>query len=81
VNVVLEKRPSERSWDRREVLDDEIDVVQVPWLDWSPMGAKLRVDCQTASRRASKAMSEDCCDNVRSSTGIILVQKGREHGS
>ena len=81
VNVVLEKRPSERFWDRREVLDDEIDVVQVPWLDWPPMCAKLRVDCQTTRQRASKAMSEDCCNNLRDSTGIILMQKGREHGS
>ena len=53
VDVVLEKRPSERSRDRGEVLDDEIDVVQVPWLDLPLMCAKLRVDRQTASAHRS----------------------------
>jgi hypothetical protein len=71
--VRLARAPSERSRDRGEVLDDEIDVVQVPWLDWPPMCAKLRVDCQTASQRTSKPMREDCCNNLGGSTGIILV--------
>jgi len=81
VNVVLEKRTGKRSWNRREALDDEIDIIQVPWLDQSPMYSKLRVDCQTARQRTSKAVSEDRRHNLRGSTHINFVQQGREHAS
>jgi hypothetical protein len=49
--------------------------------DGSPVYPKLRVDCQTARQRTSKAMSEDPRRNLRGSARIIVVQQGREHAS
>jgi hypothetical protein len=79
VNVVLEKRRGQRSWNRREVLHDEIDIVQDALFDGSPVYAKLYVDCQPARQRTSKTMSEDRRHNLRGSARIIVVQQGREH--
>jgi hypothetical protein len=81
VNVVLEKRGCKRSWNRREVLHDEIDVVQDSLFDGSPVYSKLCVDCQIARQRTSKAMSEHRRHNLRGSARIIVVQQGREHAS
>jgi hypothetical protein len=81
VNVELEKRRGKRPWDRREGLHNEIDIVQDALFDGSPVYPKLRVDCQTARQRTSKAMSEDPRRNLGGSARIIVVQQGREHAS
>jgi hypothetical protein len=81
VNVVLEKRRGKRSWDRREVRHNEINIVQDALFDGSPVYAKLCVDCKAARQRTSKAMSEDPRHNLRGSARIIVVQQGREHAS
>ena len=81
MNVVLEKRRGKRSWDRREIRYNEIDIVQAALFDGSPVYAKLCLDCQTARQRTSKAMSEDRRHNLAGSARIIVVQQSREHAS
>jgi hypothetical protein len=48
MNVMLEKWLRKRFWNRREALDDEVDVVEVTPLDWPTMCAKLCADRETA---------------------------------
>ena len=81
MHVVLEKRRGKRFWDRREVLHNEIDVVQDALFDGSPVYAKVCVDCQTARQRTSKAVSQHRGNNLRGSTRVIVVQQGCEHVS
>jgi hypothetical protein len=81
VNVVLEKRLGKRSWNRREVLHNEVDVVHGSWFDGSPVYSKLCVDGQTACQRTSKAMSEHCRHNFNGFVRIIMMQQRREHTS
>ena len=81
MNVVLEKRRGKRSWDRREVLHNKIDIVQDALFDRPPVYAKLCVDCQTARQRTSKAMSENRRHNLPGSARIIVVQQTRERAS
>jgi hypothetical protein len=78
--VVLKKRTRQRFWNRRETVDDKIDVVQVPWLDRPPVCPKLCGDCQTARQCTPKAVSEDCLNNLGRPPGIVSVQQCREHG-
>ena len=54
VNVVLEKRAGKRFRDRRESLNNQIDVVQLPSRDWPPTYSKLCGDGQAARRSAPK---------------------------
>ena len=79
--MVLEKRRGERSWDGREVLHNQIDIVQAALSDGSPVYPKLCVDGETARQRTSKTMSDDPRHDFRGSARIIVVQQGREHAS
>ena len=81
VYVMWEERRGKRSWNRCEVLHDEVDVVLGSWFDGSPVYSKLSVDGQTARQRTFKAMSEQRRHNLRGSARIIVVQQGREHAS
>jgi hypothetical protein len=81
VNVVLQKRPGKRSGNRREAFDDEIDVVQVAWLDRSSVCSKLCVNGQAARQRTWKAVSENRGYNLRGPTRIMQVQQSPEHAS
>jgi hypothetical protein len=78
---MLEKRRGKRSWDGREVLHNQIDIVQAALSDGPPVYPKLCVDCETARQRTLKTMSDDPRHNFRGSARIILVQQGCEHAS
>ena len=78
---MLEKRRGKRSWNRREVFHNEIDIVQDALFDGSPVYSELCVDCQTARHRTLKAMGEDALHNLRGPARIIVVQQVREHAS
>ena len=79
MNVMLEECAGKRLRNRREILNDEIDVVQGAALARSSVRSKPCVDCQTTGQRTSNAVSKDGFNDLRGSTRIVVVQHAREH--
>jgi hypothetical protein len=64
---------------RREILNDEIDVVHGSARARSSVFSKLCVDCQAAGQRTANAVSKHGLNDLRGSTRIFVIQHGREH--